>query len=402
MAVEWNESDDKLGRVEKIDWLISYLTASYQNDKRREREDGFVLNINAEWGAGKTFFLKGMYSKLQEQGFPVVYYDAWSDDFTDVPLLGFIAELGNQLEDYVSGEEEFREKASSFVKGMALASMRVALGAGTRMLTGMSWEAIRSSYETGAQDSSDNKDERHLASVIGKEVDSQVAALFSSHKEMKHSIDLCRKQLEGLVELIGDQEAWPGMQLPVFVLVDELDRCRPDFAVRLLEGIKHLFAVKGVYFLLGTNTDQLHHTIQALYGNNFDSAHYLKRFISQTYHLPEPNRVDFIGGILDELDITSDLNRFLLPRTVHTEQYDKWLAIMLSEVFDYFNISPRDIEQCLLQLQASLFACKGKRVYPMYLLVLIVFRHKYEKNYIEAIDSDGLGVAAELDKVKNK
>src|SRR6202040_617942 len=65
----------------------------------------------------------------------------------------------------------------------------------------------------------------------------------------------------------------------VFV-IDELDRCRPPYALSLLEKIKHFFSVDNVIFLLPTNLQQLETSVKAEYGA-IDAHTYLEKF----YHL---------------------------------------------------------------------------------------------------------------------
>jgi len=58
--------------------------------------------------------------------------------------------------------------------------------------------------------------------------------------------------------------------------VDELDRCRPDFALGLLERIKHLFDVEGIAFVLLVNRSQIEGYIRTVYGNADAEAYLLK------------------------------------------------------------------------------------------------------------------------------
>jgi len=57
----------------------------------------------------------------------------------------------------------------------------------------------------------------------------------------------------------------------MFILIDELDRCRPTYAIELLENIKHLFDIEGLYFIIATDSTQLSYSINAVYGNKFAS-----------------------------------------------------------------------------------------------------------------------------------
>ena len=85
----------------------------------------------------------------------------------------------------------------------------------------------------------------------------------------------------------------------VIILVDELDRCRPIYAIELLERVKHLFDTEGIVFVLGVDRKQLSHSVKALYGATFDAAGYLRRFIDIDYKLPLPQPGDFCSHLLD-------------------------------------------------------------------------------------------------------
>jgi hypothetical protein len=82
----------------------------------------------------------------------------------------------------------------------------------------------------------------------------------------------------------GPESSEPGKRL--IIVVDELDRCRPDYALSVLEVIKHFFSVPRVHFVLGVNMTALGHMVKVRYGADVNSGDYLKRFVSLTMHLP--------------------------------------------------------------------------------------------------------------------
>lgn len=66
----------------------------------------------------------------------------------------------------------------------------------------------------------------------------------------------------------------------LIVIIDELDRCKPDYAVRVLEKIKHYFDNERITFVFAVNVQELQHTISSYYGSHFDSCRYLDRFLT--------------------------------------------------------------------------------------------------------------------------
>ena len=82
---------DRLERVRYAEFLTNYLAAE-------GKQRNYVLNLNAEWGAGKTWFIKRWYMELKAH-YPTVYIDAWQQDFSDDPLLTVISSIIEQLKE---------------------------------------------------------------------------------------------------------------------------------------------------------------------------------------------------------------------------------------------------------------------------------------------------------------
>ena len=77
---------------------------------------------------------------------------------------------------------------------------------------------------------------------------------------------------------------------PLIFIIDELDRCRPDYAVEVLERIKHFFSIKGIVFVLSIDKEQLCNSIRGHYGSDrINAEEYLRRFIDVEYLLPKPD-----------------------------------------------------------------------------------------------------------------
>ena len=92
-------------------------------------------------------------------------------------------------------------------------------------------------------------------------------------------------------------------QRSLIVMIDELDRCRPSYAVELLEVAKHLFEADHIVFALAVNRTQLEHSIRGLYGSDFDAGGYLRRFLDVDFMLPDPDRNNFLKALLEGMQI---------------------------------------------------------------------------------------------------
>lgn len=94
----------------------------------------------------------------------------------------------------------------------------------------------------------------------------------------------------------------------IVIFIDELDRCRPSYAVRLLERIEHYFINDRITFVFSVNLEQLQHTIKNFYGNDFDACRYMDRFFDLRLSLPHANLTKFYQGLnIFDVDESSDV-----------------------------------------------------------------------------------------------
>ncbi|WP_430869657.1 KAP family P-loop NTPase fold protein [Cupriavidus basilensis] len=121
-------------------------------------------------------------------------------------------------------------------------------------------------------------------------------------------MDDFRQTLSAIVDSLENS----GKNLPIFFFIDELDRCRPTYAIELLETVKHIFGVEGIYFAIATDTEQLAASIKSVYGTEFSSSRYLKRFFHAEYTFPELENYDYATHLFSKLNLL-DHERLLNP-----------------------------------------------------------------------------------------
>jgi hypothetical protein len=146
----------------------------------------------------------------------------------------------------------------------------------------------------------------------------------------------------------------------MYVFIDELDRCRPTYAIELLETVKHLFEIKGIVFVIATNTDQLQHSIKVVYGQGFDANRYLYRFFQRTYTLKMPDMEKFILSYpaftpLGE-NLASTANGNIQINQDH-------LAVFLAGMSESFGFDLRTTGQWLDQLDAIFSDVSNRNTY---------------------------------------
>ncbi len=239
----------KLGREVYADNLTEIIN-TYSN--------GFVLAIDNKWGAGKTTFIRMWEAKLRNSEYKTVYFNSWENDLEVDPFVGIMAELKKMgvgeptFEDLVLKAGEISTKALPILLKGVISKI---IGDGTL---------------------------KEMLQLISEESSGFLKGQIDSYSIRKETITEFKNQLKAFVKQISDDK-------PLVYFIDELDRCRPDYAVLVLEKIKHLFSVPGIVFVLSIDKEQLCNSIKGFYGSDkIDSVEYLKRFIDIEYILPLP------------------------------------------------------------------------------------------------------------------
>lgn len=241
-------------------------------------EDGCSIALDGNWGSGKTFFVKQVKmvmdahnsfinhiedDKIDEivavrnnhyrdkifdlQPQVCVYYDAWENDNDEDPVMSLVYAILSSV------DTDFDFKDTNFIK----------IGASImEVFSGRNWAQLIENLKR--------------TSPLG---------VLKEHKDVDILVG------EFLDSLIPEK----GNRLVVFI--DELDRCKPSYAVRLLERIKHYFSHDNITFVFSVNINELQHTIRKHYGNDFNGTRYLDRFFDLKVTLPPPNLQGYYSSL---------------------------------------------------------------------------------------------------------
>lgn len=254
----------RLGREKYAD-VLTTLIGQYA--------DGFVLSINNEWGTGKTTFVKMWQQKLVNAGFQTIYFNAWENDFDQNPLVALVSELKILVNK--KNTEAFNEivsKGAILVKNVAPAIIKALI----KKHFGDVGEELADIAENST---------KGVTEILQNEIE--------EYTVKKVTITDFRNKLEKFIEKSEKKK-------PVVILLDELDRCRPTYAVELLEQIKHFFSVKGIVFVLSIDKIHLSASIMGFYGSDkIDCNEYLRRFIDLEYSIPQPPVKEFLNYLYD-------------------------------------------------------------------------------------------------------
>ena len=299
MIEKSNFNGDLLGRdveLKNLSMLIEGTT------------EPLTLAINAAWGAGKTTFVKDLWKPYleTEYGIESFYFSAWENDHSDEPLVSILGEFNSYLSSkYLSDSNEFKEIKSKFIAIGKLAIVQ------------------------------------SIKKVTADIVD--VSPLIDSYADTKNSAEEFKKQIAKLLAWISSRQE---NKKTFVIFIDELDRCRPLYAIEFLERIKHLFNIDGLIFVLSIDKTQLAESIKSQYGN-IDTDNYLRRFIDLEYQLPQGDIKSFCNAKISEFCLKKLLQRKGVK--LNGIGYNHHVDFFYMQV-GVFQTQLRAIEQILLRL----------------------------------------------------
>ena len=344
-----NDCLSRRGDVENLSLLLRNMTSP------------IVMSINAPWGHGKTTFLEMLYADLKLHNCKSVFFSAWETDFANDPLLAFLGEINNEINSLIVGNKE-KNKAWHKAKK-----------AGAHILK----KGIPSLVKIGT------------AGIIDAEKILEDEAVKLSESLSKDLIDEYSKNKGAILEFKENLKmvltSASGESENLYIFVDELDRCRPTYAIELLERIKHLLDIEGLVFVLAMDKEQLSHSVKAIYGNEFESKGYLKRFVDIEYTLANSE----LDAFIDKLYKNFGFNHFFEKRKKYQAfQYD---YAHLKNVFKLIakakRYSLREIEQLIARINLVIHSTnENTYIYPALLTFLIPTKDSNPKVYQDFIN----------------
>lgn len=255
-----------------------------------------VVAIDAGWGTGKTTFLRMWAQHLRNEKFPVVEFNAWETDFALDPFIALSTELTKTLTDVpgIAGRTplaRLRQATSDVANVAALPTARL-LSAAIPLIG------------------------RQLAQELSHSSTPPFETAVVEYAERQQAHQQFRQRLGEVASEVADGADGR----PLVVMIDELDRCRPTYAIELLETAKHLFSVDHIVFVLCLDREQLGHSVKAVYGSEFAAEGYLRRFFDLDLGLPSPDREQFVNAAI----ASSGLYRHLRGRSEY--QRSNWYS----------------------------------------------------------------------------
>ena len=327
--------------------------------------------IDGGWGTGKTEFCQKLIRLMQQQhpDYQPVYIDAFRSDHSGEPLLALLAEIIKACTPEDTGEQPSEQrknitrkvaKAAGFVmKTVVQAAVGHVLKQNTDDLAEELQQIMNDDQEA---DSLAETVTDAAATIASHTIDATVEALLKEQIEAEKNLETLKACLK---ELAAEK--------PIILFIDELDRCRPDYAVDMLEVIKHVFDVENVKVVLVTNTKQLRAAINHRYGMEVDAQKYLDKFLKYSFALPDKIvapfgmiqalvSVEYFKQLIQNSRMASELQALIDERSP--------IIGFISDMIERNNISLRETERLVrfLEIYHSLSGGLNKVIWQYALL----------------------------------
>ena len=362
--------EDTIGRNDDLFYFVRILSGL---------NSGSAVALNAAWGSGKTFFvkqtkmlidihnpnsdidieclneeeitaIKDVYNKhnlgAEKYEMPkmaTVYYDAWKFDDTEDPLLSLLYCIMNRF-----GKSVPNDKAD-VIKKFAKQSISI-FSSAARYVTGINVQEILETIKNYAE------------------------ACEDTVKEQKSNESLEKRINSFLNDVVLDDEE------KLIVFIDELDRCNPQYAVKLLERVKHYFNHPKVIFVISYNKSELQHSIKTLYGSEFSADKYLERFFDYEFGLSTIDVVKY-------MDILGNSNTIHLNMCAVVKLYN----FQMREVWKYHDCVNKAIAMLKKVISNNIYSSERSLEFYItwFLPVVVGLRFHNETSYREFIDGKG-------------
>lgn len=303
-----------------------------------------VYSINAPWGSGKTWFLKFIEDECKNQNIPFIQFNVWETDYAKDPFQAVLSELLELLQQQIklcAKEDVVKE----FQSELALLERNAEDFLNLRKRMSFSI-GLGTPFSPISAQATLNPDNSSLAE-------------YNEMKKVKYGF------ISNLRNFVNKFD----MQL--IIAIDELDRCRPDYAISTLEIIKHFFNIEGIKFILAIDKEQLNRTIYTMYGNMPDTDAYLSKFVDIQYTLSNTVKNEYIKKLFENKysNIRQNLNKLGNESRIlikyNDEDYTGWALYRYEEdenedilkfisLCEFYNLSLREIDKLCLKFSIIL------------------------------------------------
>lgn len=295
-------------RKELIKSIIRNIEIFSETNKEHKT---YTLALYGKYGTGKTYFLDSLQNFIEgehedfdfKNNFKILKINAWQDDVLNNPILSIGLSILDSI-DEKNIKKSFKDTLSKFT------TIATKVGKNSLPIIGKSFFNLlldklyikEESKEIIKKIKDGCLDNDFLEQLQQNNIDEE-------YKNYKKYIQNIQNALGQYIESLNNNKSSEQKQkaTKLLIIVDELDRCRPDYAVEFLEAINHIYDVENMVFLIAVDDNNLKSSMKVVYGLSMDFDSYIKKFFD--YHFDLRNVDDnidlkkYIKNKIKEVDI---------------------------------------------------------------------------------------------------
>lgn len=293
---------------------------------KENSENGLVILLNGSWGSGKTTFLNQFKEKIKDEENINLFadYNSYEYDFYENAYLPFFAEI--------EGKIDLKKDFGKLIK----------------CINNPLFNTLTTAY--AILNHLKKKDIINLKDIKNDIIEIKNEEILSDFKEIK---DLKRKIKQSMEEYCKDKAQ-------VFI-IDELDRCKPTFAMETLEIVKHFFDIKNCVFIISVDKLQLQESVKTIYGQKMDSEKYFSKFFDYHFNLYPLTFTEIIDELFD---------------IENSEE----IIVKSNEIFECLSISLRDSKKIFINFVSKYKKLSSEGVFlseEQSIFIVFLFTLKY-------------------------
>lgn len=247
--------------IEQVKTVIELLSANKKNT---------CFAISGTWGIGKSYVIEKLEKMLLHKPnedtaldkYFVFHFNCWEYDYYEEPLIAIVSAM---LDDINAKERLFTETAREHIFSAARFVLSKLCDGGSKWL--------ESKIGFNPKDIADGLSEIHSDAVTASDEKHQ----FDKYLDFKQALSTLRDEIKEIAS-----------ERTIIFVVDELDRCIPEYQIKVLERLHHIFnEIDNMQVILAVDKTQLERTIQKMFGEKVDTQKYLAKFIKFEIELDE-------------------------------------------------------------------------------------------------------------------
>lgn len=306
------------------------------NIEHRFVSESLVISLNAGFGAGKSTFLKMWAHSISVRDATdelplVVKVNSWNDDYCGDPFVSLVSALIEALKVENKDVQNLRDAAKNV----------------GWFLTGLGGQVVNKFTGIDVVAAGELAEKKQVARGENQEAPN---GLFDVFWQKKKALQSLKASIRAIAK---------GNKPNILVLVDELDRCRPDYAIYYLETIKHVFDIHGIVFVIAVDRKQLECSAKAAFGLDLDFSEYYRKFVQREVALPKPDETSYGTLALKYVE-------YYLQRENERHCFmsiDKHRIDNIVDLISFMRLTPRQVQE-LFRIMGHVFSVdkskKGK------------------------------------------